>query len=99
MPVLEAISLSTIGKIIAATWSNGSRFLWSIAATCAAVAATLRLCSYLEVAKAEPFWVEYGLVLTLVAVIFAVLATFKMRAERRNTGLSLIADEQQSFWQ
>jgi hypothetical protein len=31
-------------------------------------------------------------------VVVAVFAAFKMRAERRNTGLVLIADEQQSFW-
>jgi hypothetical protein len=36
--------------------------------------------------------------LTLLAVVVAVFATFKMRAERRNTGLALIADEQQSVW-
>jgi hypothetical protein len=72
--------------------------LWSIAATCAAVAVTLRVCTYLQVAKAEPYWAEYGLVLILVAVMFAVLAAFKMRAERRNTSVALVADEQQSLW-
>ena len=98
MPVLEAISLSTIGKVIATTWANGSRLVWSVAVACGATAATLRLCDYLQVARADLLWQEYGLYLIVAAVVFAVLAAFKMRAERRNTGLSLIADEQQSFW-
>jgi hypothetical protein len=36
--------------------------------------------------------------LTLVAVVFAVLAAFKNYAERRNTNIVLIADEEQSLW-
>jgi hypothetical protein len=36
--------------------------------------------------------------LLLGAVVVAVFAAFQTRAERLNTGLVLIADEQQSFW-
>ena len=98
MPVLEAISVSSVGKIIAAVWANGSRFLWSIAVASAAAAAVIRVGAYFDIPKAQPLWEEYGLILTLLSVVVAVFATFKMRAERRNTGLALIADEQQSFW-
>ena len=34
----------------------------------------------------------------VAAAIFAVLAAFKNYAERQNTKIVLIADEQQSFW-
>jgi hypothetical protein len=98
MPVLEAISISSVGKIISAVWANGSRFLWSIAVASAAAAVVIRVGAYFEMPKAQPLWEEYGLILTLLAVVVAVFAAFKMRAERRNTGLALIADEQQSFW-
>lgn len=98
MPVLEAISISSIGKIIAAIWANGSRFLWSIAVTSAAAAAVIRVGVYFDIPKAKPLWEDYGLILTLLAVVVAVFAAFKMRVERRNTGLAMIADEQQSFW-
>jgi hypothetical protein len=100
MPVLEAISsASSIGKIIAAVWANGSRLLWSIAGAAAAAAAVIRCSAYFEMPKAQPVWEEYGLILTLLAVVFAVFAAFKSRAERQNAALVLIADEQQSFWQ
>jgi hypothetical protein len=98
MPVLEALSLSWIGKIIAAVWANGSRLLWSIAVASAAAAAVICVGVYFDIPRARPLWEEYGLVLTLLSVIATVFAAFKMRAERRNTGLVLIADEQQSFW-
>jgi hypothetical protein len=98
MPVLEAISISSVGKIIAAVWANGSRFLWSIAVASAAAAAVIRVGAYFDIPKALPLWEEYGLILTLLSAAVAVFAAFKMRAERRNTGLALIADEQQSFW-
>jgi hypothetical protein len=99
MPVLEAISFaSSISKIIAAIWANGSRFLWSIAVASAAAAAVIRVGAYFDIPKAQPVWEEYGLTLTLLAVVVAVFAAFKMRTERRNIGLALIADEQQSFW-
>jgi len=98
MPVFEAISISSVGKIIAAVWANGSRLLWSIAGAAAAATAVIRCGAYFEMPKAQPVWEEYGLILTLLAVVFAVFAAFKTRAERRNTGLALIADEQQSFW-
>jgi len=99
MPVFEAISFaSSISKVIAAIWANGSRLLWSIAGASAAAAIVIRVGAYFEMPKAQPLWDEYGLILTLLAVVVAVFAAFKMRAERRNTGLALIADEQQSFW-
>jgi hypothetical protein len=98
MPVLEAISISSIGKIIAAVWANGSRFLWSIAVASAATAVVVRVGAYFEMPKAQPVWEEYGLILTLLPIVIAVFAAFKTRAERRNTGLALIAAEQQSFW-
>jgi hypothetical protein len=98
MPVLEAISTSSVGKIIAAIWANGSRFLWSVAVASAAAAAVIRVGAYFEMPKAQPVWEEYGLILTLLAPVVAVFAAFKVRAERRNTGVALIADEQQSFW-
>jgi hypothetical protein len=99
MPVLEAISFaSSISKMIAAIWANGSRLLWSTAGASAAAAIVIRAGAYFEMPKAQPLWDEYGLILTLLAVVVAVFAAFKMRAERRNTGLALIADEQQSFW-
>lgn len=98
MPVLEAISVSSIGKIIAAIWANGSRFLWSIAVASAAAAVVIRVGAYFEMPKAQPVWEEYGLILTLLTPVVAVFAAFKMRAERRNMGVALIADEQQSFW-
>jgi hypothetical protein len=98
MPVLEAISISSIGKIIAAIWANGSRFLWSIAGASAAAAAVIRVGVYFDIPKAKPLWEDYGLILTLLVVVVAVFAAFKMRVERRNTGLAMIADEQQSFW-
>jgi hypothetical protein len=99
MPVLEAISfVSSISKMIAAIWANGSRLLWSIAGSSAAAAVVIRVGAYFAMPKAQPLWEEYGLILTLLAVVVAVFAAFKMRAERRNTGLVLIADEQQSFW-
>jgi hypothetical protein len=43
-------------------------------------------------------WTDYGLMLMVAAAIFAVLAAFKNFAERQNTKIVLIADEQQSFW-
>jgi hypothetical protein len=99
MPVLETISFaSSIGKMIAAVWSNGSRLLWSIAGAFAAAAVVIRVGAYFEMPKAQSVWDEYGLILTLLAVVIAVFAAFRLRAERRNAGLALIADEQQSFW-
>jgi len=98
MPVLEAISISSVGKIIAAVWANGSRFLCSVAAGAAAAVAVIRVGAYLGIPKAQPWWDDYGLILILLAVVVAVFAAFKMRAEKRNTGLALIANEQQSFW-
>ncbi len=76
MPVLEAISLSWIGKIIAAVWANGSRLLWSIAVASAAAVAVIRVGVYFDIPKAQPLWEEYGLILTLLAVVFAVFAAF-----------------------
>jgi hypothetical protein len=55
----------------------------------------IRVGVYLGIPKAQPWWDHYGLILILVAVVVAV---FKMQAERRNTGLVLIADDQQSSW-
>jgi hypothetical protein len=86
MPVLEAISFaSSISKIVAAIWANGSRLLWSIAGASAAAAVVIRAGVYFDIPKAQPLWEEYGLILALLAVVVAVFATFKMRAERRNT--------------
>ena len=48
MPVLEAISVSLVGKIIAAVWANGSRFLWSIAVASAAAATVIRVGAYFD---------------------------------------------------
>jgi hypothetical protein len=98
MTLLGGLSLSAIGKIIAAIWANGSRFLCSVAVAFAAAALVIRIGAYLGLAKAQPLWDEYGLLILLLAVVTSVFAIFKMRAERRNTGLSLIADEQNSFW-
>jgi hypothetical protein len=97
--MVEPISfISSISKITTAAWSNGSRFLWSITVASAAAAAVIRVGAYFDIPKAQPWWDDYGLILILLAVVVAVFAAFKMRAERRNTGLALIADEQQSFW-
>ena len=80
------------------TWRHGSRFLLSIAGACAAAAIVLRLAASFEMAKAGGLWTDYGLMLMVAAAIFAVLAAFKNYAERQNTKIVLIADEQQSFW-
>jgi hypothetical protein len=88
--------LSTAGKVIATTWSQGSRLLWSVAGACAAAALVLSLGAHFEMAKAAGLWTEYGLVLIVAAAVFAVLAAFKSYAERPK--IVLIADEQQSFW-
>jgi hypothetical protein len=98
MPAFEAISVSSIGKIIAAAWANGSRFLWSISVGSATAAAVIRIGAHLEIPKAQSLWADYGLISTLIAVVVAVFAAFKMRAEWLNRGLSLIADEERSFW-
>ena len=98
MPLLEALSVSSISKIIATVWANGSRFLWSAAIACLAAVAVLRAGDYFKIPRAEPWWAEYGLILMLLAAVLAVFAGFKMRGERRNTGIALIADEGQSFW-
>jgi hypothetical protein len=96
MPILE--SLSSIGKIISTTWANGSRFLWSVALAGVAAAAVLRVGAYYAVPQAQVWWDDYGLLLALGSAVVAVFAAFKMSAERPETELVLIADEQQSFW-
>jgi hypothetical protein len=96
--MLEALSFASIGKIIAAVWANGSRFLWAIAVACVAADVVLRACIYFNVPKAQSVWEEYSLTLPLLAAVFAVFAAFKTWTEKRNTGLVLIADEQQSRW-
>src|ERR1700756_1784712 len=98
MPVLESLSLSSIGKIISAVWANGSRFLWSVALAGAAAAAVLRIGAYYAAPKAQPWWDEYGLMLILGSAVVSLFAAFKLRAEQRNTGISLIAHEEQSLW-
>jgi hypothetical protein len=98
MPVLETISVSSLSKVFAAVWASGSRLLWSVVVASAAAAVVIRIGAYFEIPKAQSLWADYGLMLTLFAVVFAVFAAFKMRAERLNRGLSLIADEQRSFW-
>jgi hypothetical protein len=60
MPILESLSLSSIGKIISAIWANGSRFLWSIAVAGAASAVALWVGAHYAVPKAQAWWDEYG---------------------------------------
>src|SRR5262249_21453509 len=90
--------VSTAGKVIAATWRHGSRFLFSIAGCCGAAAMVVRLAAFFEMAKAKGLWEECGLILVVVAVVAAVLALFKYYAEQQNRLVVLIADGQQSSW-
>ena len=76
-PVFEALSISSVGKIITAVWANGSRFLWSVAGGAAAAAAVIRVGAYLGIQKAQPWWDDYGLILILLAVVVAVFAGFR----------------------
>jgi hypothetical protein len=95
----EAVSSwKAIESAITSAWARGSLLLWGLATACAALAATLRLCAYLELQKAGALWAEYGLTLILMSVGFAILAAFKTYGEREKPNLSLILDEQQSLW-
>jgi hypothetical protein len=98
MPLLEALSLSSAGKVISAIWANGSRFLWSISVAAAAAAVVLWLGTQYEIPRAQPWWNEYGLLLIIGSVVVAVLAFFKGRAERPAEQMFLIPDEEQSLW-
>ena len=75
--MFEALSISSVGKIITAVWANGSRFLWSVAGGAAAAAAVIRVGAYLGIQKAQPWWDDYGLILILLAVVVAVFAGFR----------------------
>jgi hypothetical protein len=94
----EVFSLKAIEGAITSAWARGSLLLWGLAAVCIALAGTLRLCTYLQIEKAGAFWAEYGLVLILLSVGLAILASFKTYGEREKPNLSLIANEQQSLW-
>jgi hypothetical protein len=91
-------SLSTAGKVIAAIWRHGSRFLFSIACACTAVAIVLRLGVYFEMAHGKDLWEQYGLILTVAATAAWVLTPIKYLAEKQNRLVVFIPDEQQSFW-
>jgi hypothetical protein len=94
----EAITLKAVGTAITSAWERGSLLLWGIATVCIASAATLLLCTHLNLQKADALWAEYGLMLILLSVGFVILASFKTYGERKIPNLSLIANEQQSFW-
>jgi uncharacterized membrane protein len=78
----DAFSWKAIGAAIASAWARGSLLLWGLAAVCIALAATLRLCAYLQMEKAAAFSAEYGLALILLSVGLAILASFKTYGER-----------------
>jgi hypothetical protein len=90
--------LSTGGKMIAATWRHGSRFLGSVALACAVAAGVLRVGAKFGIPNAQPWWNEYGLILMVMSAVVAVFAAFRLWAEKQNTGVFLIADEEQSLW-
>jgi hypothetical protein len=94
-----ASSWKAIESAITSAWARGSLLLWGLATACAALAATLRVCAYLELQKAGALWAEYGLILILLSVGLVILASFKTFGEREKPNLSLIAIEEQSFWQ
>jgi hypothetical protein len=94
----EPSSISTLVRFLADLLNRSSRFLWSFAVACAAAAIVLSVAAHFGLARAQPLWDQYGLLLLLGAAVVAVLAAFQARTERLNRGLSLIADEQQSFW-
>ena len=81
-----------------ARWGADAGYLWALAAISIALAATLRLCRYLQIEKAGALWTEYGLTLILSSVGFVILALFKTYGETRKPNLSLIANEEQSLW-
>ena len=96
--MIEISSLKAIGTAIASAWARGSMMLWALAAISVALTATLRLCVYLQIEKAGTLWAEYGLALILSSVGLAILALFRTYGEREKPNLSLIANEEQSFW-
>jgi hypothetical protein len=52
----------------------------------------------LQIEEAGALWAGYGLSLILSSVVFTVLASFKTYGEREKPNLSLIANEEHSFW-
>ena len=85
-------------KWITALLNRSGRFLRTLAVAGVATTIILFAAAHYGVPRAQPWWDEYGLLLLLGTVVVAVFALFQTRAERLNTGLSLIADEQHSFW-
>jgi hypothetical protein len=95
----EVVStMKAIEGAITSAWARGSLLLWGLATVCIAFVGTLRLCAYWELQKAGALWAEYGLMLILLSVGLAILASFKTYGERQKPNLSLIAIEEQSFW-
>lgn len=95
----EAVSSwMAIQSAITSAWARVSLLLWSLAAACIALAGAVRLCAYLQIERAGPLWVEYGLTLILLSVGFVILASFKTFGEREKRNLWLIVLEEQSFW-
>jgi hypothetical protein len=90
--------VSTASKVIAATWRHGSRLLLGISVGCYAAAFVLWLGAKLQLARADELWSDYGIFLILAGTVFGVLAAVKNYAERQNTKIVLIANEQESLW-
>lgn len=93
MGVLK-VALETIHSI----WKNGALLLWSCAAAGLAAFIVLNLAEHYGLGRAFELNRDYGVYLLLIAAIVAVFAVFKTYAERAGRPLSLIANEQTSYW-
>lgn len=98
MPLVEPVSLSSIGKIISLVWANGSRVLWSISLACAAAAGILYAAAHFGINNGQAWWDAYGLILMMAAAAVGVFAGFKQWAEQASKNVFLVADEDRSFW-
>ena len=87
-----------LANILLRLWQQGETFLWSIAATCAAIFAILCVGWVLNIGSAPTTFESYRLVLFVAAVAFGILAIFRTGEGRPPRTVHLIADDNQSFW-
>jgi hypothetical protein len=94
----EPLSLKIIGDAITSFWGRSAILLWCLATLSLLSLIALAVGAHFQFGDAPALYAAHGTILALAALALFVFAAFKTYSERPQPILSLIPNEQQSFW-
>jgi hypothetical protein len=94
----EIFSLKAISAAITSFWARSAILLWCLAGSCFFVLVALMAGAHWQLGDTPALLAAYGTILGLALLVLLVFAAFKTYSERPKPILSLLPQEDQSFW-